>query len=222
EVAADEPQALLLGRALEDRHDEVVLLHLAVLLEAHLLREEVELGQELRLQLAEVEPALAALVAAAAAAAVVLVGLGGGGLGPLLGRGLLGGGLGLGPRLGGRRRLDLGVGAAVGDRLVGAVLGRAAPAPGGGAGRLGLVLHLVLARAAPPADGGLLGRRGCVGLAALGSWAHRVSVPSGGLQGWCEVSRSGPTPSDRHARLRGIAGDAGPGSSRVPRACLRG
>src|SRR5690606_39695995 len=50
-----------------------VLLQLPVLLEADLLGEQVELGQELGLELAEVERPLAALVAAATAPAPVVL-----------------------------------------------------------------------------------------------------------------------------------------------------
>src|SRR5690606_12708789 len=235
EVAAHEPQALLLGGALEDRDDELVLLHLPVVLEAHLLGEEVQLGQHLRLELAEVQGALAALVAAAALLRVrlglplllALLGPDAAVLAAALGRRFLGALVLVGHR---RRCLGRCRGAVVaGRRLGGAVLGRPAPPLGRGRRRLlggGLLgRRLLLAGTSPPAYRRLLARRG-LGLAALGSWAHRHSVPVRVAYRCVSSLLIGPLPSHRHARSRagwrGVRSRIVPGSKSLSRLAVHG
>src|SRR5690606_25039965 len=68
-----------LGRTLEDGDRQVVLLHLAVLLQPYLLGKQMKFGNDLRLQVTEVETGLAigtlAAVTAAVAPALLPVGL---------------------------------------------------------------------------------------------------------------------------------------------------
>src|SRR5690606_7560286 len=66
------PQTLALGRALQDGNDQVVLAHATVVLELDFLGEQVQFGQDLRVQLPEAVAGLARRAVAAVTSAALL------------------------------------------------------------------------------------------------------------------------------------------------------